>query len=227
MKKGKSVKEKTSDLEQFSNSQTFLCKRTRFFSLITYLDEKRFRKVITTHIRSIRAFCYIHHDRDESVPHYHIIMRTHSAWTSIQICRWFAGYVDKEKKPINTFCEPANDLTALKEYITHSDEESREKGKYQYTVGDIQDFGLWDIVPQNDSYDDSYEILNKFLACTSCRELVRQYGRKFVYHWGAYSEIADKIRTEEGYHEARIRSMGELLGDTALKPIDSMEDFEK
>ncbi len=227
MKKNQSTQNKNPDLEQFQNSQAKLSKRTRFFSLSTYLDEKKFRKVIQAHIKSIRAFCYILHDKDDTEPHTHIVMRTHSAWTSHQILRWFDGFVDADKKPINTLCEPANDLVALKDYLIHSDAVSRKEGKHLYSFDEVHDFGIWDMIPQNDSYDDTYEILNKLLVGTSYREMVRQYGRKFLYHWGAYSEMADKIRTDEGYHDARIRSMGELLGEPNLKEVKDMEDFEK
>ena len=226
MKKSKPTQNKNPDLEGFQNSQ-IQSRKTRYFSLMTYASEKQIQKVIQSHIKSIRAFAFIFHDKDEAEPHHHIIMRTHSTWSSFQIRKWFAGLLDKEKKQINTFCEPANDLGALEEYLTHSDEESKQKGKHEYSRDDIKDFGLWDMIPRGESYDDSYEILNHLLSGTSYREMVRHYGRKFVYHWGAYSDLADKIRTDEGYKEAAVRSRFELIGEPNYKVIDSMEDLEK
>ncbi len=221
MKLTQATQSKNPDLEGFQNSQT-QSRKTRFFSLMTYADEKQLQKVMMKHIKSIRAYCYILHDKDENEPHHHVVLRTHSTWSSFQLRKWFSGLTDKEKKPINTFCEPANDLVALKEYLTHSDDESRTKGKYQYSASDIRDYGIWDLIPKNDSYDSSYEIINKILVGTSYRELVRQYGRSFLYHWDKFADMAAEIRQEEGYKEARMRALDELCN---LMEITDMEDF--
>ena len=63
----------------------------------TYATEKQIQRIVCDHAKSIRALCYIHHDQDESEPHYHILMRTHSNWTTTQITKWFADLKDKEK----------------------------------------------------------------------------------------------------------------------------------
>ncbi len=220
MPKSQATQNKNPDLEGFQNSQ-IQARKTRFFSLMTYADEKQIQKVFTKHARSVRAFCYILHDQDDAEPHHHIVMRTHSTWSSAQLRKWFSGLTDKEKKPINTFCEPANDLVALKDYLTHSDEESRAKGKHQYSQSDIKDHGIWDLIPKNDSYDNSYEIVNKILVGTPYRELVRQYGRAFLYHWDKFVDMAAEIRQDEGYKEALLRSSYELA---ELKDIDTEKE---
>ena len=226
MKKSQATQNKNPDLEGFQNSQ-IQSRKTRFFSLVTYASEKQIQKVLQTHVKSVRAFCYILHDKDESTPHYHIILRTHSTWTSVQLRKWFNGLSDKDKKIINTFCEPANDLYALKEYLTHSDDESKTNGKHEYSQSDIKDFGIWDIIPKKDSYDDAYEIVNEILLGRSYRELVRRYGVKFLYHWEKYADVAGEIRQEEGYKEARMKAYMEVYGDTYMKSIEDMEDLQK
>ena len=223
MKKSQVTQSKNPELEWFQNSQ-IQTRKTRFFSLMTYASEKQIQRVMRDHIKSVRAFCYIYHDKDEAEPHHHIMIRTHSTWTPPQLARWFAGLVDGDKKPINTFCESANDTSALEEYFTHTDEKSKEAGKYQYKKEDIKDFGLWDIVDRKESYDDCLEIVNKILLGVSYRELVRQYGRKFLYHWDKYADIAVEIRQDEGYREARQRALTDLYGTPVLKNVDNIEE---
>jgi hypothetical protein len=200
-------------------------KRSRFFSLTTYATEKQIQKVVSDHVKSMRAFCYIYHDKDENEPHHHILMRTHSNWTTTQITKWFADLKDKEKKPVNTFCEIANDMDALKHYIIHDTPEAREEGKYQYSADDIKDFGLCDLSERKDSYDSSYEILMKVLAGCNPRELVRYYGRDYLYHLNAYHECADKIRELEGYKEANIFARMNMFEEKNLRKVEDIDDL--
>lgn len=194
--------------------------KSRYFSLTTYATEKQIQKVVGDHVRSIRSFCYIYHDQDEAEPHYHILMRTHSTWSAPQIAKWFAGLLDKEKKPVNTFCEIAQDMDALKTYILHQDEKSREEGKHEYSITDIKDFGFNDLSERKDAYDTSYEILNKVLLGVNPRDLVRYYGRDYLYHHNQYSEVADQVRMYEGYKEAKITSMYEQSNMKEVKDIE-------
>ena len=220
------------NLESFSNSQTKM-RKSRFFSFTTYATEKQIQKVVSLHVSSIRAFCYILHDQDEAEPHFHILMRMHSVWTTAQLVKWFADLKDKSGNKINTFCEVANDMESLKRYILHDTEEAREAGKHQYSEDDIKDFGLCDLSERKDSYDSSYEILLKVLSGANPRDLVRFYGRDYLYHYNCYHEIADKIRNVEGYKEAAINSMLESKGQRVPRfeqfenPVDVMEDFVK
>ena len=114
---------------------------------------------------------------------------------------------------------------ALKEYLTHSDEESIAEGKHQYSPDEIHDYGLWDMVDRKESYDDSLEIVNKIILGVSYRELVRQYGRKFLYHWDKYADIAEKVYQDEGYREARACSYADLHGMPVFKNIDNLEEL--
>ena len=220
------------NLESFSFSQP-KARKSRFFSFTTYATEKQIQKVVSLHVSSIRAFCYILHDQDEAEPHHHILMRTHSSWTTTQLVKWFSDLKDKGGNRINTFCEVANDMDSLERYILHDTEEAREQGKHQYSKDDIKDFGLCDLAERKDSYDSSYEILLKVLSGANPRDLVRFYGRDYLYHYNCYHEVADKIRNLEGYKEAAINSMLEAKGQCVPRyeqfdnPVDVMEDFVK
>lgn len=212
------------NLESFQVSQSKM-RKSRFFSLTTYANEKQIQKVIGSHASSLRALCYILHDKDESEPHYHILLRTHSTWTAAQIAKWFAGLKDKEQKMINTFCETANDMDALEKYILHDTEEARQAGKHQYGKEDIKDFGMCDLSERKDCYDSSYEILMKVLAGANPRDLVRFYGRDYLYHLNAYYECADKIRELEGYKEARIFARMNMFDKRNMKEVENIDDL--
>ena len=175
----------------------------RFHLIMTYASEKQIQDVVLAHQSSIRAWSYIYHDKDEAQPHYHVIFRTYSTWYNTAIEKWFKGLKDRSGEHINTFCEKANDLVALEHYLTHDDFESRQKGKYQYPKSAIRDYGLWDIVPRKDSFDDSYDVINDIISGMTVRDLVRRYGRDYVYHRFAYEEIADKIITEDGFSNSQ------------------------
>lgn len=176
-------------------------KRSRFHAVITYASERQLQDVIIAHQSSVRAWAYIYHDKDEAEPHYHIIIRTYDAWYNTAIERWFKGLKDSQGNDINTFCEKANDLVVLEQYLTHDDFESRKQGKYHYSRSQIHDFGLWDIVPCKDSFDDSFDVVNDIINGMSAKDLLRRYGRDYLFHRYAYEEIADKIIMEDGYRK--------------------------
>lgn len=207
------------NLEQFQNSHPKE-RKTRFFSLMTYADDKQILKVCTAHASSIRAMCYIYHDKDDAIPHRHILLRTYSVWTPRQIAKWFDGLTDKKREKINTFCESANSIESLEEYLFHEDEKSRAEGKHVYDRSELHDYGYSDLHDPKNSHDESYEIINRIIAGANPRDLVRLYGRDFVYHVSAYYECADRIEAFEGYKESRIRSRLEAPKQNKLPKID-------
>ena len=116
-------------------------------------------------------------------------------------------------------------MDALKQYILHADAKSKEEGKHSYAKEDIKDFGLCDLSERKDSYDNSYEILMKVLAHANPRDLVRYYGRGFLYHLNAYYECADKIREFEGYKEASVFARMEMFNESNLRKVEDVDDL--
>ena len=189
------------------------------------------RKVLRDHISSIRAFAYILHDQDEAVPHYHVLIRLHSAWSPTQIAKWFMNLTDSDKKPINTLAEVCHDMEAQKEYIMHNDPKSREEGKHQYSPTDLKEYGFHDLAERKDCYDNSYDILEKLLNGASMRDLVRYYGRDFLYHYNHYIEVSNLVRLQDVWKhnenplDANMTRFA--LEESNLQEFDSMEVFEK
>ena len=191
-------------------------KRTRVFSIITYVSEADIQDAIRTHTKSLRAFAYILHDRDEAEPHYHLLLRTYDAWSSTQITKWFDKYKLRDNN--NTFVEPATDLHALQEYITHSDYQSIKEGKHQYSVEEVVDGGLFDMIEQKDSYDGTFEIVNAMLQGVPTRTLVRRYGKQLIYHYSQFCAIVEAINSEDRMQAAYIHDQ---QNHGCLVPVDN------
>lgn len=168
--------------------------KSRYFSGITYLSTTDLVKRLQEKGTSIRAYAVIDHNKDEKEPHRHFVIRTHSTWTPTAVLKWFPRPFDINGKEINTFIEIVHDRQGIVDYLTHKN----ELDKHHYDESEIIDHGLTDLVPQGETSDDTFEIIEMMLQGVPTRELVRLYGRDFLYHYGAYKAVADQIRAEEG-----------------------------
>lgn len=166
--------------------------KARFFAIVSYLSADKIAEIMQRKGTSVRAWALIDHDRDEKEPHRHLVIRTNTSWTASQIQKWFMGVLEFGVAP-NTFVEVVHDRTAICEYLTHENED----GKFKYEQSDIVDHGLCDILPSADCADDTFEIVEKMVQGVSVRELVRLYGRDFVYHYGNYVAVVQAIKEEE------------------------------
>lgn len=166
-------------------------KKTRFFACVSYIpDTEKIIDVLQKKQNAIRAYAVIKHDKDTTDPHHHLVIRTHSTWSCPQVAKWFKT----EGIEQNTFTQPVIDRNGIIEYLTHENEDDT---KAKYDKSDIIDGGLDDLLPQEDSADNSYEIITALINGTSIREMVRLYGRDFVYHYGSYRLIAEDVKNEE------------------------------
>lgn len=200
----------------------------RWHSLITYADESDIQGVIYKHSTSIRAYAYIHHNRDNTEPHYHLVIRTYDAWSPKQLLKWFDNL--KITKNINTLYEPLGDVGAFKLYLQHKDIESIEAGKAQYDISEIKDFGLFSEYTEKDSYDGTFEIINAMLQGVPTRTLVRRYGKQLIYHYSQFLAVKEQIQEEDRYNEIYNSKPYEkpiVYDQTKLKPIplDQVELF--
>lgn len=195
-KKNEEKIEVKENLEEFSKSEKKPRKKkkvgkSRYFSFITYASEKEIQTTIAKHSSSIRSFAYIYHGEDDSPAHWHLLVRTYSTWTENQILKWFDWV--KLKSNQNTLVEIMDDTIAMGEYLTHTDYKSVMEKKHPYRREEIKDFGLFDIVDKRDSYDETYEIVQHVLAGMDERDLIRRYGKNYLYHRNVFQEAADTI----------------------------------
>lgn len=158
----------------------------RFFGLVTYLsDPQKVIKMIETKRTSIRSYALIVHDKDQADPHIHIVIRTHNPWTCKQVCNWF---VDTETNQ-NAFAEFVHDRLGIIDYLTHEN----DPDKHHYDKSEIIDGGIDDLLPKGNTDDLTCEILELLLQGTAIRELVKMYGKDFLYHIRDYTTAVKMI----------------------------------
>lgn len=186
-------------------------KRGRTLAIMTYCTAEQIEAVLGSHYSSVRGYCYIYHDKDESEPHRHVIIRTYDAWSSSQICKWFELQKDSTGKYINTFCEVVSDIEAMMLYILHQDKESIEAGKHRYEQNDIVDRGLYLFQDNKESADNTFEILQLLDKGVSLRWLLRVYGRDLLYHYNQYKELLADVREQERYKNMKEVNENEEL----------------
>ena len=193
--------------------------KVRAFSCITYLSERQINEVIGLHNSSIRSYAYIHHDKDETTPHYHLVFRTFDAWSITSIEKWFKGFTDDKGEHINTLVQRARDLYALRAYLTHEDPDSQEDGKHRYRFSEIHDGGLFDLVPKKDAVDDTYEMLEYMMNGASTKWMVRRYGKAFVYHFSQFMAVKEAMQHDEWLEQSRLSDIRQGYKNENLEPI--------
>lgn len=176
----------------------------RAFNFMCYLDESSIQRCICQNRRKIRSYGYILHDKDTDdngclkEPHYHGVIRTYSQFTLYQFYSWFKPYLfelnEETKqfdKKINLVPEFTSDLQMSVNYLTHKDNPE----KFQYSVNDIMSDDLQDLSCVVDKcYDSSYDLVNDIIDGKTELELLKKYGREYVYHRTQYRELAYQIR---------------------------------
>ena len=210
----------SNDVKQKKSSTS----RPRYHAFMTYATIEQINRVIYDHQSSIVSYAYICHDQDETDTHYHLIVRTYDGWSSSQILKWFS-FVKKETEQ-NTFVEELGDLKAFATYLTHTDAKSIEQGKHPYDKSLIKDFGLLSTDTTHESYDDTYEIVLAMMAGMRTRDLVRRYGKKFIYHFSQFIAVKEAIDAEdrmERYIADDLRTKQESLQKQPPIPLDNID----
>lgn len=207
-------------------------KRTNELFLISYLPSTNIiNDILDKKLKNIKSYAFIYHDKDIyfndilddkneiihkkgdfKVPHFHIYLKLKSSRDSEEIKRWFMPkeLIDENGLPYNCLSQKVKSSVACIEYLTHKNEPE----KYQYSENDIISYNI-DSVLENDAIDNSIDIVEDMLSGFSTRELVKRYGRDFIYHYSSYSAIVAKIKYEDAI------SPDNPLGDlTYISKID-------
>ena len=200
--------------------------------LISYLPSTDIiNDILEKKIKSIKSYAFIYHNKDIylndiiddkneilhkkgdlKTPHYHIYLRFKTNRDPDEIKRWFMpkGLLDENGLPYNCLSQKVKSSVACIDYLTHKNEPE----KYQYSENDIISYNI-DSVLDNDCIDNSIDIVEDMLSGSPTRELVKRYGRDFIYHYSSYSAIVAKIKYEDAI------SPDNPLGDlTYISKID-------
>ena len=207
--------------------------KARELFLVSYLPSIEFiNDILDKKIKNIKSYAFIYHDKDIylndiiddkthevihrkgdfKTPHFHIYLRLKTDREPDEIKRWFMpkGLLDFNGLPYNCLSQKVKSSVACFDYLTHKNDPE----KYQYSENDIISYNI-DSVLENDAIDNSIDIVEDMLSGFSTRELVKRYGRDFIYHYNCYSAIVAKIKFEDAI------SPDDPLGDlTYISKID-------
>lgn len=176
-------------------------RRSRSFSLVTYLDVSQVQDVLLKHDKQIKAYAFIEHDRDDDENgeikprHIHILLRLIQGRTVGDICNWFSGYFDNKGVGINTLGQEMHDISNSYLYLTHSTSQALEQGKYQYSPNDIytNDREYFEKASYNDE-DNITLAVSELLEGKLLKEVALKYGRDFILHYQSIRFLVNDIK---------------------------------
>lgn len=170
-------------------------KRTRNWSLVTYLDKVTLCQRLCS-IENIRYYAFIEHDKDTNEDgspkdrHIHLALCLNSARTIHQIAPRFT---DIASNAGNCFGQPTRSNRAILDYFTHKNEPE----KYQYSESDILSNNIDYFKNDETDEDNTYMIIEDLLKGISLRELAKTYGRALLYHYRDFRAFVADCQDEE------------------------------
>lgn len=179
-------------------------KRYRGFCCVSYLNEEQIKSVLYKHDKQIRAYAYILHDKDieQGKPkekHFHILLQLVHATTPNAIRNWFAGYVDNKDMPINTLSQPMHDISSSFVYLTHSDENSIQAGKYQYDISLVKSNNIEFFKDSKGIEEDNISLaIQDLMNGIPLHEVATKYGRDFIIHYQSIKLLYNDIQKQLG-----------------------------
>lgn len=213
----------------------------RAFWIRTYLPLEMISKFFEDNKRVVRSYAYCLHDKDETLegepvePHYHVIIRTYSQFSRARFYKllvpflWSYNRVDKVWERLENSgidLEISSDFKACYRYLTHKDNPE----KYQYPDSDVftndaDDFGKH----ADKSNDNSFQIVADILDGMREIDLLKRYGREYVYHREQYRRIAGEIYAQdEGMHDELETQYVEFADDKGYdEAIFMLKNYRK
>ena len=161
----------------------------RAYSLICYFtsNEEVFTALNT--INDLQKFAFIYHDRDTTTPHYHIVIITANTHSMTSIQKRFIN----ETTATNCLIEPLLTPQGIYDYMTHS----HNVDKYQYSYDDIVSNDKDYFATAEKINDICVDIVTAMLHNVSKYELVKLYGKHFVYNYRNFLYLVNDIKDEQ------------------------------
>ncbi len=158
--------------------------RTRNFSLIVYGNQDDIKLTIDYHKKNILHYAYILHDKDEVVPHYHVLLWLVNATTDSAVRQWFSDVTSQ-----NVLSQQIVEKSAIVSYLTHKG----IKDKYEYSWENIytDDF-MW--LTKEEEISTSFEsMFTDFDNGVPLYDMCKRYGRDFVINFQKYNDMYNMI----------------------------------
>lgn len=166
--------------------------------------------------------------------HRHVLVYCYDAHTETAVRKWFYRFrVTETKKDeqgnetealISTLNELVDSVGSARDYLTHEN----DPDKYHYDKKDVKQWGQgWQAFNcASRCADDALLIIQRLSEGDNLAEMVREYGKDFVYHYKQYREMALEISRQQrgAYRYAELATTAYLQGtDTII----NAEDFDQ
>lgn len=177
-------------------------KRTRNWSLVTYLDVETLAQRICS-IDNIRYYAFIVHDKDKDEngqpkpTHIHLALCLNSARTLAQLSPRFTDIMSNAG---NCYGQPTRSNRAIIEYFTHKNQPE----KYQYNEADIISNNLEYFKNDETDEDNTYMIIQDLLNGKSLTQVAKTYGRAFLYHYRDFKAFIEDVKQEQTTAELEL-----------------------
>lgn len=173
--------------------------KARELNMIMYCSLDFAKERLNKKLSQIESFAIIEHNRDTDKDgnikqrHLHLFLRLKSSRIVNEIKAWFVQ-IDEKGLPTNVLASSTRGsaLDSLL-YLTHKN----APNKYQYDESLIYKYNI-DVNSIDDiPVDDTFNILSDYLNKTPLLQMVKKYGKDFLYHYNCYKDIASDMRIYE------------------------------
>lgn len=182
--------------------------------LVSYLPSlDDVQNVLNLKAKQIVSYAYILHDKDYYTadvidkdngevlhlkgelkpPHIHIYLRLVNNREMGEIRRWFESK-DEGGLKINCLTQIVRDRVSCINYLIHNTKASKDK--YQYSVDDVISYNI-EHIDDDMPIDSTYYVVEDMLKGLPLMELLKKYGRDFLYHYSSYLQFVKDMKNEE------------------------------
>lgn len=185
---------------------------TRDYTLTSYLPLKAVKELCCCDW--VLHYVFILHDRDtdengqSKTPHFHIMLRLRERCSLKALRRrldrfTYEFYYGTTDTPQNTLIECTKDIDDMYRYLTHTTEQARKDGKFEYDISDLQsdNLGYWrgDMSRQStaDKNNVALDIIIDIESGLTERQLLTRYGREYLINRTKYREFYYAMIDEE------------------------------
>ncbi len=184
--------------------------RSRKFCLISYIDRTALEKFLTSAVW-VQHWALCSHDRDvkeDGTPkefHTHILLYTYDAKTASSVKKIFDRYSaeiyqNEDMEAQNTLCQVMNDVAYQWRYLVHKD--NPDKAQYEEVERICDNYAYWLNACQSQGMTASdsnsgLSMVEDMLAGTKTIEMVRRYGREYIYHSHMLEKTCHNIIRDE------------------------------
>lgn len=217
--------------EKLYAERTFNCddERKAFKRANITIPKQRLAKLAKKRVNLLGEINHLKDERNDvgklKTPHWHILLKTYDDHTACAVRKWFYRFRITERKEIDgamqdvlvtTLNQLTDSVGSSRDYLTHRN----DPDKYQYPVQEVKEWGDgWSTFNHaSRTCDDCMVIIDRMNSGEHIRQLIREYGKDFLYHIRTYEYAARLIlRTEmQAYEEVQQADEISASGDHEL-----------